>query len=129
MKLWNFIAVMGLTIMTASCGYSKNYQQPMAGNLPAIVQLMPNSAASGSGSFVMTVNGNGFNANAAVNWNGMALTTTYISTGQLTAKVPASDVVSSGTAQITVTNPGVAGGMYGGGTMPETSAEVPFTIN
>jgi hypothetical protein len=29
----------------------------------------------------------------------------------------------------TVTNPGTPGGLYGGGTLPETSAPMNFTIN
>jgi len=30
---------------------------------------------------------------------------------------------------VTVTNPGTAGGIYGGGTQPETSVAMDFTVN
>ncbi len=77
----------------------------------------------------MTVNGTSFASKATVNWNGAALTTTFVTGNQLTATVPAADVATAGTANVTVTNPGTAGGIYGGGTLPETSAAMSFTIN
>ena len=129
MKLLNIVLLMGLTAMVSSCGYSKSYQQPVQGNIPAITQLMPNMAAHNGAAFVLTVNGSSFNGNAAVNWNGAAMTTTYVTTGQLTAMVPASAITTAGTIAVTVTNPGTKGGPYGGGTQPETSTSMTFTVN
>jgi hypothetical protein len=86
---------------------------------------------SGGPAFVLTVNGTNFASNAAINWNGTAQTTTSVVLGtQLTATIPASDITTAGTtAAVTVTNPGTAGGQYGGGTLPETSNKMTFTIN
>ncbi|MGH2506135.1 MAG: PQQ-binding-like beta-propeller repeat protein, partial [Ktedonobacteraceae bacterium] len=42
---------------------------------------------------------------ATIDWNGNALTTQYISSSRLTAKVPAANVGTSGTAEVTVANP------------------------
>ena len=86
-------------------------------------------AAHNGAAFVLTVNGSSFNGNAAVNWNGAAMTTTYVTTGQLTAMVPASAITTAGTIAVTVTNPGTKGGQYGGGTQPETSTSMTFTVN
>jgi hypothetical protein len=47
----------------------------------------------------------------------------------LTATIPASDVATAGTITVTVTNPGTPGGIYGGGTMAQTSNSMTFTIN
>jgi hypothetical protein len=87
--------------------------------------------AAGSAAFTMTVNGSKFNTNAVVNWNGAAQTTTYVSASQVTAAIPASAIATAGTVPVTVTNPGTPGtGMYGsGGTLPETSNSMTFTIN
>ena len=64
-----------------------------------------------------------------MNFNGAAQATTHVSANQLTAQIPASADMNSGTVPVTVTNPGTAGGLYGGGTLPETSAPMNFTIH
>jgi len=85
--------------------------------------------AAGSPAFTLTVNGTNFNSNAMVNWNGAAQTTTFVSANQVTMAVPAAAVASSGTVAVTVTNPAVpGGGIYGGGTMAETSNPMTFTV-
>ena len=68
----------------------------------------------------MTVNGSSFVNGATVRWNGTDRTTTFVSTTQLTAAIPASDITASGTAQVTVFNPTPGGG---------TSSAQTFTIN
>ena len=119
-----------LIALTLACGYSSKTTPPVAGAVPAITQLSPDSATAGGTAFMLTVNGSNFGTKAAVNWNGVAQTTTYVSGGQLTVAVPASLIAASGNVSVTVTNPGTQGnGMYGGGTLPETSTAMTFTIN
>jgi hypothetical protein len=120
-----------LIAFTLACGYSSKSTPPVAGNMPAIAQLAPAAMAAGGAAFTLTVNGSKFNTNAVVNWNGGPQTTTYVSGGQVTAAIPASAIATAGTVPVTVTNPGTAGtGMYGsGGTLPETSNSMNFTIN
>jgi hypothetical protein len=121
-----------LIALTLACGYSSKTTPPSAGVAPTIVQLSPDSATAGSAAFMLTVNGTNFGAKAVVNWNGTAQTaTTYVSGSQLTVAIPASLIMNSGTAQITVTNPATAGtGPYGsGGTTAATSSAMDFTIN
>jgi uncharacterized repeat protein (TIGR01451 family) len=84
--------------------------------VPTVTQLVPNMVQAGSGSLVVTL---GFNSASTVSWNGQALPTTLLSTGQLTANVDASLIKQLGWAQISVTTPAPGGG---------TSAGVPFTI-
>ncbi len=124
------IILSGLLAVGLACGYSKHATTPaVAGTMPNINDLAPNSMAAGSASFVMTVDGTNFNGNAAINWNGTAQTTTHVSANQLTATIPGADIATAGTAAVTVTNPGTPGGIYGGGTSPETSNSMTFTIN
>jgi len=119
-----------LLALGMACGYSSKATTPAApGTTPNISELVPNNANHGSTGVVLTVNGTNFNSNATINWNGTALSTTFVSNAQLMATLPNSDLTSAGTATVTVTNPGTAGGIYGGGTMAETSNSMTFTIN
>lgn len=131
MKTATMALLLTMFAMSAGCGYSKKTTPPAAGSMPAIAQLSPSSANHGGAGFNMIVNGSNFNSNAVINWNGTAQTssTTFVTANQLTLAVPASMITSAGTVQVTVTNPGTAGGLYGGGTQSETSQAMTFTIN
>ena len=87
--------------------------------LPAISSLSPAAAQAGSTSFLLTVNGNNISPGAVVSWGGQSRTTNYVNASQVTATIEAADVVSVGTANVTVTNPTPGGG---------TSGSLPFTI-
>lgn len=69
---------------------------------PVLTSISPDSVNAGSTLFTLTANGSNFTSSSTINWNGIALTTTYVSTTKLTASVPASDVSTAGTASITV---------------------------
>jgi len=132
LKLINTSLLAVLMAFAFACGYSKT-TMPVAGAMPAIAQLNPDSATAGGAGFTLTVNGSNFSSKAVVNWNGVAQTanTTYVSGSQLTVAVPAAAIATAGMIQITVTNPATQGtGIYGsGGTMAETSPMRSFTIN
>ncbi|MEP7340080.1 MAG: PKD domain-containing protein [Acidobacteriota bacterium] len=87
---------------------------------PQLASIAPASALVGSGSFSLTVNGSGFVPTSVVQWGGQNRTTTFVSNSQLTAAIPAGDLASTGTVNITVFN-----GAPGGG----TSNALPFTVN
>jgi hypothetical protein len=71
---------------------------------PNITSLSPNTGAVGGPGFTLTVNGTNFVGGATVQWNGGLLATSFVSSMQLTATVPANDLASSGTANIQVQN-------------------------
>jgi hypothetical protein len=75
-------------------------------NLP----LVPDAAPPGGPQFTLTVNGTGFVSNSVVNWNGTPLATQFVSQGQLTATVPASNIATASTGWVTVVNPTPGGG-------------------
>jgi hypothetical protein len=122
--------LVALIAFTVACGYSKKTTAPVAGTVPAISQLAPNST-NADAAFILTVDGSNFGSQAVVNFNGAAQVTTFVSANQVTASIPATDIATAGTAAVTVTNPATPGtGMYGsGGTTAATSSPMSFTIN
>lgn len=91
--------------------------------VPTIASISPTSATAGGADFTLTVNGTKFVDIAGVSWvmwNGTSRATTYISSTQLTATIPAADIAAGGTASITVLNSAQGGG---------TSSAMTFTIN
>jgi hypothetical protein len=83
--------------------------------------LVPSSTLAGGSAFVLTINGTNFVTGATVNFGANpALTPTTVTAGQILVTVPAADIATGGTINVTVTNPAPGGG---------TSAPVTFTIN
>jgi hypothetical protein len=79
---------------------------------PGITSLSPSSIIVGGTAFSLVVNGSGFVPGSLVEWNGQGLATAYVSSSELRATVPASDVVS-GTAKITASSVAPGGGATG----------------
>lgn len=132
MKTISVLLLAALTAFDLGCGYGSTAMTPaQAGAVPNITQLAPNTAASSNtaAALMLTVNGSNFSSSSAVNWSTTALTTTFVTANQLTATVPGSALASPGMVSVSVTNPGTPGGIYGGGTLPETSNTMNFTIN
>ena len=108
-------AVSGLV----NCGGSGSKAQPPNPSL-TITSISPNTAVAGGPAFTLAINGTNFIASSMVNFGGVATTTTFVNTSQLTAAIPASSIASVGTSAVTVTNPAPAGG---------TSNAIDFTVS
>ncbi|OFW25350.1 MAG: hypothetical protein A3H97_06430, partial [Acidobacteria bacterium RIFCSPLOWO2_02_FULL_65_29] len=80
---------------------------------PLLTSLSPAAAPVGGAAFTLAVNGGNFLASSLVRWNGADRATTYVSASQVRAAIPASDLVSAGTASVTVFNPAPGGGTSG----------------
>src|SRR5439155_12625868 len=118
------LAVAGIASVTVTTaapggGTSAALSLPVSAAGPTLTALSPSSATAGGAGFTLTLTGTGFDIGASVGWNGAARTTTRVSPTQVTAAIPASDIAAVGTAQVTVTMPGVLGG---------TSGDQTFTI-
>ena len=85
---------------------------------PTTTALSPDHKTVGDAGFTLTVNGTGFITSSVIRWQGADCTTTYVSDTQLTASIPATDIQTAGTAQVTVLTPGAG----------ESNAQT-FTIN
>ena len=123
------LAVLLLTAVAVGCGYSHPTTPIQPGTMPIITGLVPPSANHGGVAFTFEVDGTKFAANAVINFNGTAQTTTFVSSTKLTTMISSTAIASGGTVPVTVTNPGTPGGLYGGGTQAATSTAMSFTIN
>jgi hypothetical protein len=70
---------------------------------PTLTSLSPHSAAHGGPGFALTVNGANLFNGLVARWNGAAQPTTFLSSGQLTVTIPASDIAKAGSASVTAT--------------------------
>ena len=93
---------------------------PPVNLVPVISSLNPSSALTGSASFTLTINGLNFVNGSVVRWNGQDRATTFVSATQLTAFIPATDLLTTDPATVVVVAPPPGGG---------TSNAVSFTIN
>ncbi|MGH9768594.1 MAG: hypothetical protein ACREAB_14275, partial [Blastocatellia bacterium] len=100
---------------------ARNGTITISGNTPppVLTSLNPTSVLAGSGGFTLTANGSGFSPTSIVRWNNQDRPTDFMSGTRLDATIPASDVLSAGTAQVTVFSPAPGGG---------TSAALSFTV-
>ncbi|HZT41930.1 MAG TPA: cellulase family glycosylhydrolase, partial [Chthonomonadaceae bacterium] len=84
--------------------------QPSSAPAPVLSALKPTSANAGGPAFTLVVKGSSFASGDVVDWtaggNTTALTTTFVSSAELKAGVPASLIANAGTAQINVTGTG-----------------------
>src|SRR5438552_3144464 len=87
--------------------------------LNVLAALTPSSASVGGPGLLLTVDGEGFTPSSVVRWGGANRTTTFVSATRLQASIPASDLATVGTAQVTVVTPSPGAG---------TSSPLPFTI-
>ena len=97
---------------------TKTLSLAVTASAPVLNSLNPSSTIAGGPAFTLTVSGSNFVSNSTVTWNGANRTTTFVSSSQLTAAIPAADIATQGTASIAVLNPGAA-----------TSNALTFTIS
>jgi len=77
---------------------------------PVLSGVSPVSVIAGDPGFTLTVNGEGFVYGSVVRWNGEDRPTTRVSATKLTAAIPGSDILTAGSAQVTVFSPAPGGG-------------------
>lgn len=122
-RSWILVLIpLAVCALTPACS---NYSGTLQGNTGGIISfLAPSDARAGSGDFVLTVNGAGFDKTTVVRWNGQNRTTTLVSSSQVTATIMAADIAQPGTATVdTFTKTLATGTGYNG-----LSNTVAFTI-
>ena len=77
---------------------TKTFSLAVTASAPVLNSLNPSSAIAGGPAFTLTVSGSNFVSNSTVRWNGANRTTTFVSSSQLTAAIPAADIATQGTA-------------------------------
>ena len=98
---------------------------PATNPVPVAGTLSPANIANGSSPFVLTVNGASFTTDSSVQINGNTLPTTYVSSTQISAVVPAGYVANTGTLPVTVQTPAPGGGSSAALTFTVTQAITP----
>jgi hypothetical protein len=93
---------------------------PVTNPSPEVTALSPIRTRAGTGPLTLTVIGTGFDAFSVVRWNGVTRPTSILSTTSAQATIPPSDLVSTGTALVSVFTPAPGGG---------TSSALTFTID
>jgi hypothetical protein len=79
--------------------------------VPLVYQpLSPAAVPPGGAGFTLTVNGTGFVPGSEIHWNGLTLSTNFVSRSKLTADVPSTDIGTANTASLTVVNLAPGGG-------------------
>jgi uncharacterized protein (TIGR03437 family) len=86
---------------------------------PVLSQASPASLTVGGPPVTINVTGQNLVSTSVVRWNGNALPTTFVSSTTLNATVPASDLTTVGTAEVTIYTPPIGGG---------TSTSISFAI-
>jgi len=84
----------------------------------SVSSISPSSAKAGGPALFLTVNGTGFVQGSQVSFNLNNMATSFVSSTQLTALIPASAVATAGNPYVIVSNPGGS-----------TSISLTFTIN
>jgi len=78
--------------------------------IPSVSSISPAGVVSGSSNTGITLTGTNFTAGSTVQVNGTTVQTSFISSTQMAATVPAADLATLGWAKITVSNPAPGGG-------------------
>ncbi len=85
--------------------------EPAVGNpVPTLTSISPPAVLVGSPATLITLTGTNFISGSIVDFNGVAIATTFGNPTLLTAVIPAGDLTSAGTDPIIVVNPGPGGG-------------------
>ena len=113
------VTVNGVTAVNATFSSARVDRAFGQNPSPVASSLSPANASAGSPGITLTVSGSGFVATAVVRWNGADRPTTFVSSTQLRATIPVSDLSTARSVPVTAFNPKPGGG---------TSASVSFTI-
>jgi glucose/arabinose dehydrogenase len=81
------------------------YRLVVSSPLPQLTSLSPATIEAGGSSFPLTVIGTGFVPASAVRWNAADRATTFVSPTELQADIPAGDIATGGTVEVSVFTP------------------------
>jgi hypothetical protein len=114
------VSVTNPTLGGGNSGSAEFTINPTSNPAPQLQASNPSSVNAGSADIIFTVYGSNFIPTSVIQWNGAALTTSYLSDSYLEAQVPASNLSNPGVAEVVVVNPGPGGG---------SSTSLQFDIN
>lgn len=115
---WHALVVVREGGLGVTAPFTLSVQSPLH-PVPVLSSLVPDRTLRGGAATTISVTGGDFLPTSQVRWDGVALATTFLGSGQLTAQLAAPLLLNAGVVSVTVFSPGPGGG---------TSNAVPFTI-
>ena len=111
-------AVLTITVTTPAPGGGTSSSINFAVNnpVPTVSVISPTSVTRNGNPLTLTVTGTNFVAGAQILWNGVARTTTFVSSTSVFTQVGFADLNASGAVPVAVSNPGPGGGPSGSAT-------------
>jgi len=103
------LAIIG-AFLSASCSSSGGGGGASNNPVPSITSLSPTQQAAGSQSQTLSINGSGFIAGSTVTYNGVSHASTLMNTSQLQITLAGSDMATTGSFPVVVSNPSPGGG-------------------
>lgn len=100
------IAIGGVSSNTVTMAVNAPSPNPT----PAITSLAPFSAAAGAASATLTIDGTAFVPSSTVTFNGVTVSSTFVSSAQLSVNLDAADLAAAGSFPLAVVNPAPGGG-------------------
>ncbi len=107
------LVIVALFLTMPGCGGGGGGGQVTNNPVPSITSLSPTQQAAGSGSQALTMMGSGFVSGSTVTYNTVAHTTSYTGATQLAISLTPSDLATTGSFPVVVTNPAPGGGVSG----------------
>jgi hypothetical protein len=96
---------------TPGGGTSNAQMLSVVNPVPIVSSIFPSSKNVGDTDLALTINGNNFVSDSVINFNGSPRTTVYVSGTELTATILDSDLLSTGSIEVTVSNESPGGGI------------------
>lgn len=120
MKTNRLLAILlcsGMSALFAGCGggssgssYSGSGGNGGGTQAPTVTSISPATVTAGAGPLTLTVNGSGFISTTTVQVGGIADATTYVTSSQVTAAVPASQLATGGQLSVIALNGSASSG-------------------
>ena len=111
-RAWVLPAIVLASLLASCGGGGSGTSGGTPPDVPALTSIAPSTAAAGASAVTITLYGSNFDPSfAAVQWNGNAVSSTWVNATQMTATIPANDLAATGSAQVTVNNAGPGGGI------------------
>lgn len=133
-RRWLVASLVGIVLIGGCSQFNTNLTSQTSSS--TLTFLSPQTASAGDAGFTIAANGAGFVTGAIILWNvgpnQVQLNTTFVSSAQVTAPVPDSNLAAAGTIQVAVQIPGSAVSGASGTTATtttEVSNVVGFTIS
>ena len=105
--------IASLLLALAACGGGGgggSTTPPASNPAPTISAISPMNVEIAGAPFTLTVSGSDFTSSSVIQWNDASLSTTFVSSSQLTTQVPAANIAVPADSAVTVTTPSPGGG-------------------